>query len=415
MLAPNGRVEVLARVLCVGRRSLRARHRAPATATSSPPVSTASASGSRPSWSRRPSTSSPTLVSPACRNPYGRLTNPRGSGGGTWVVARRPAVGNRLPTARPTTTSVPGSLPAGRRWAPRSSPASASRPRSPSSAVAVNFTKGCYPGQELVERMDSRRSQAPRQLRIVSVGAGAQPGDPVADPDDPAGAPVGEITSVAGGTGARLREARRGGRGRRLARPAAERLGGRAPWRTPGCSRGLRAGRSGRPRSSAVRNHAAAVAPSPRAAAARATPHAASGVGSAANPSAAYSAASRLRPKRISRIVKRYSLAGMPRGKGWGRLTIRSASSRELCLAEHRARHLARAGRAGQNALVRQRLGTLAVARLRRGDGCVDRRDRRALAVGEQPLQLDQQEEADEHGHARQTVDERRRQRGRRR
>jgi tRNA-modifying protein YgfZ len=66
--------------------------------------------------------------------------------------------------------------------------------------VAVNFTKGCYPGQELVERMDSRQSQAPRQLRIVSVGAGAQPGDPVADPDDPAGAPIGELTSVAGDT-----------------------------------------------------------------------------------------------------------------------------------------------------------------------------------------------------------------------
>jgi folate-binding protein YgfZ len=64
--------------------------------------------------------------------------------------------------------------------------------------VAVNFTKGCYPGQELVERMDSRQSQAPRQLRIVSVGAGAQPGDPVADPDDPARAPIGELTSVAG-------------------------------------------------------------------------------------------------------------------------------------------------------------------------------------------------------------------------
>ena len=50
--------------------------------------------------------------------------------------------------------------------------------------VAVNFTKGCYPGQELVERMDSRGSQAPRQLRIVSV-------DDATNPDV-------EITSVAG-------------------------------------------------------------------------------------------------------------------------------------------------------------------------------------------------------------------------
>jgi folate-binding protein YgfZ len=50
--------------------------------------------------------------------------------------------------------------------------------------ATVNFTKGCYPGQELVERMDSRGSQAPRQLRIVSV-------DDAANPDV-------EITSVAG-------------------------------------------------------------------------------------------------------------------------------------------------------------------------------------------------------------------------
>ncbi len=53
-------------------------------------------------------------------------------------------------------------------------------------AVAVNFTKGCYPGQELVERMDSRGSQAPRQLRILTLDEAAALGD------------VGEITSVAG-------------------------------------------------------------------------------------------------------------------------------------------------------------------------------------------------------------------------
>lgn len=35
--------------------------------------------------------------------------------------------------------------------------------------IAVSFTKGCYPGQELVERMDSRGSIAPRQLRYVVV------------------------------------------------------------------------------------------------------------------------------------------------------------------------------------------------------------------------------------------------------
>lgn len=34
-------------------------------------------------------------------------------------------------------------------------------------AAAVSFTKGCYPGQELVERMDSRGSSAPVQVRIL--------------------------------------------------------------------------------------------------------------------------------------------------------------------------------------------------------------------------------------------------------
>jgi folate-binding protein YgfZ len=45
--------------------------------------------------------------------------------------------------------------------------------------VAVSFTKGCYPGQELVERMDSRGSIAPRQLRYVQVGEGAVVGQEV--------------------------------------------------------------------------------------------------------------------------------------------------------------------------------------------------------------------------------------------
>lgn len=61
--------------------------------------------------------------------------------------------------------------------------------------VAVSFTKGCYPGQELVERMDARGATAPRTLRRLRVAAGAQPGDPVLDPS---GAEVGRVTSVAG-------------------------------------------------------------------------------------------------------------------------------------------------------------------------------------------------------------------------
>ncbi len=63
--------------------------------------------------------------------------------------------------------------------------------------VAVDFRKGCYPGQELVERMDSRGASAPRSLRIVDVDDGAQAGDPIVQD----GAPVGVLTSVAGGLG----------------------------------------------------------------------------------------------------------------------------------------------------------------------------------------------------------------------
>jgi folate-binding protein YgfZ len=63
-------------------------------------------------------------------------------------------------------------------------------------AVAVDFRKGCYPGQELVERMDSRGAAAPRSLRILEVAAGARPGDPV----EVDGEQVGVLTSVAGTT-----------------------------------------------------------------------------------------------------------------------------------------------------------------------------------------------------------------------
>jgi len=63
--------------------------------------------------------------------------------------------------------------------------------------VSVNLTKGCYPGQELVERMDSRGSQAPHQLRVLAVDPGAAVGDPIVDPDS--GVEVGRLTSVSGG------------------------------------------------------------------------------------------------------------------------------------------------------------------------------------------------------------------------
>ena len=58
--------------------------------------------------------------------------------------------------------------------------------------LAVSFTKGCYPGQELVERMDSRGASAP--WRLIVVMAPAQVGDVVTA----AGEDVGVITSAAG-------------------------------------------------------------------------------------------------------------------------------------------------------------------------------------------------------------------------
>ena len=72
--------------------------------------------------------------------------------------------------------------------------------------VAVNFTKGCYPGQELVERMDSRGADAPKQLRIVDVVQGAAPGDPVIVD----GVEVGAITSVSPAGGIALAMIKRG-------------------------------------------------------------------------------------------------------------------------------------------------------------------------------------------------------------
>ena len=60
--------------------------------------------------------------------------------------------------------------------------------------LAVDFKKGCYPGQELIERMDSRGAAAPRRTRILDVAEGAAPGDAI----EHDGKPVGVLTSVAG-------------------------------------------------------------------------------------------------------------------------------------------------------------------------------------------------------------------------
>lgn len=58
-------------------------------------------------------------------------------------------------------------------------------------AVSVSFTKGCYPGQELVERMDARGTSAPVVVRAMSrdgVGVGSRVQEDGKD--------VGTITSI---------------------------------------------------------------------------------------------------------------------------------------------------------------------------------------------------------------------------
>ena len=60
--------------------------------------------------------------------------------------------------------------------------------------LAVSFTKGCYPGQELVERMDSRGAAAPHRLVVVQANGLAVAAPYVIDGDT-----VGRVTSTAGG------------------------------------------------------------------------------------------------------------------------------------------------------------------------------------------------------------------------
>ena len=60
---------------------------------------------------------------------------------------------------------------------------------------SVSFTKGCYTGQELVARIDSRGGNVPRRLRGVILGDGASP--PVGAAVTADGKEVGRLTSVA--------------------------------------------------------------------------------------------------------------------------------------------------------------------------------------------------------------------------
>jgi folate-binding protein YgfZ len=61
--------------------------------------------------------------------------------------------------------------------------------------ASVSFTKGCFTGQELVARIDSRGGHVPRHLRGLVVGAGEVP--PVGAPVVVDGAEVGKVTSAA--------------------------------------------------------------------------------------------------------------------------------------------------------------------------------------------------------------------------
>jgi tRNA-modifying protein YgfZ len=60
---------------------------------------------------------------------------------------------------------------------------------------SVSFAKGCFTGQELVARIDSRGGHVPRQLRGLITGAEELP--PVGAPVVVDGAEVGRVTSAA--------------------------------------------------------------------------------------------------------------------------------------------------------------------------------------------------------------------------
>lgn len=59
--------------------------------------------------------------------------------------------------------------------------------------ASASFTKGCYVGQELVARVESRGSNTPRRLRGVRAGVALNSGDVLVDAD---GKPVGTLTST---------------------------------------------------------------------------------------------------------------------------------------------------------------------------------------------------------------------------
>lgn len=70
---------------------------------------------------------------------------------------------------------------------------------------SVSFNKGCYTGQELVARIDSRGGNVPRPLRHVAFDPATEPSPrPGADVLDAGGKSVGHLTSVAPAAGIAL-------------------------------------------------------------------------------------------------------------------------------------------------------------------------------------------------------------------
>ena len=63
--------------------------------------------------------------------------------------------------------------------------------------ASVSFTKGCFVGQELVARMDSRTAEPPRRLVRLCVEAPVDAAVGKGDPIESQGNAVGEITSAA--------------------------------------------------------------------------------------------------------------------------------------------------------------------------------------------------------------------------
>jgi folate-binding protein YgfZ len=64
-------------------------------------------------------------------------------------------------------------------------------------ARTVSFTKGCYTGQELVARIDSRGSNVPRRLRLLTSTEQVAPGAELVDGE---GKVAGSVTSAARGS-----------------------------------------------------------------------------------------------------------------------------------------------------------------------------------------------------------------------